>query len=110
MKKCVAGSEHGILDRNRVCKSCGEYVPVQSMLMRATATGSIASYGEPDDPTTPYILTTCTKCKLDQKLFMAGFGEDDLRLMSILIGWNPTNCCGAPMMTRVVIMKPKEES
>lgn len=106
---CIAGVEHK-LDRNRVCSACGEYIPAPPLLMTKTDTGSKASYAEPKDDSTPYILTECSKCNLKQKLYMEGFDEGSVRMQSILIGWNTTECCGAPMMTEVHGLEPKESA
>ena len=69
------------------------------MHMERTDTGSVVRYGEPADKDTPYILTKCSKCKLTQKLWMEGFSRQDILLQATLIGWNATQCCGAPMET-----------
>ena len=96
--KCIAESEHS-LDRKRVCTRCGDYVPAASMLMTKLPHGTRARYAVPEDKSIPYVLTECSQCKLQQKIWMEDFFFTEVQLQAMLIGSSPTACCGAPMTT-----------
>jgi hypothetical protein len=71
------------------------------MLMQKVPNGAQCGYGEPEDTTTSHIVTECSKCSLKQKLWMQGYFDTEVQLQAQLIGFNATECCGAPMITTV---------